>query len=248
VEAALYADENKLDDWSGRIGLRTLTMRRKRTNGRIVRDVVNGVAIFAMGADYIPEDNILRRVTPERTRRLLEDARVAHFNAVRVWGGGYYPDDWFYDACDELGLVVWQDFMFACAVYELTPAFADNIRREVWDNVRRLRHHASLGLWCGNNEMEMFVDMGTWVSSPKQKADYIRMYEYIIPRRLSRWIRTRFTGRRRLRPAVRSTSRTTRTAATCITGTCGTATSRSRNTANSSSATRRSSGSSRSRA
>ena len=98
-----------------------------------------------------------------------------------MWGGGYYPSDEFYDICDELGLLVWQDFMFACAVYNLTEDFARNIRAEVIDNVKRLRHHASLGLWCGNNEMEMFVDQGEWVRTIKQKADYIRMYEYLIP-------------------------------------------------------------------
>jgi beta-mannosidase len=108
---------------------------------------------------------------------------AANFNAIRVWGGGYSPDDFFYDACDELGLVVWQDFMFACAVYDLTEDFEKNIRAELADNIRRIRHHASLGLWCGNNEMEMFVDMGmeAWVSTPKQRADYIKMYEYIFP-------------------------------------------------------------------
>ena len=78
-------------------------------------------------------------------------------NCIRVWGGGYYPDDFFYDICDELGLLVWQDFMFACAVYNLTDAFEENITAEFVDNVRRLRHHASLALWCGNNEMEQFV-------------------------------------------------------------------------------------------
>ena len=76
---------------------------------------------------------------------------VGFVKGLRVWGGGYYPEDWFYDICDELGLIVWQDFMFACAVYELTPEFKENIRREFIDNVKRLRHHPSLGLWCGNN-------------------------------------------------------------------------------------------------
>lgn len=178
---------NILDTWERRIGLRTMTMKREKdTYGESFETNVNGVSIFAMGADYIPEDNILRRVTRERTFSLLSDAKLANFNSIRVWGGGYYPDDWFYDACDELGLIVWQDFMFACACYELTDAFEENITREIEDNVRRLRHHASLGLWCGNNEMEMFVDQGTWVSTPKQKADYIRMYEYIIPKTLRR--------------------------------------------------------------
>ena len=90
-------------------------------------------------------------------RRCWKSRKWANFNAIRVWGGGYYPEDWFYDLCDELGFVVWQDFMFACAVYDLTPEFEANIRAEFIDNVKRLRHHASLGLWCGNNEMEEFV-------------------------------------------------------------------------------------------
>lgn len=186
VKAALFASGRPLDEWVRRIGLRTLTMRRVKDQwGESFETHVNGVSIFAMGADYIPEDNLLGRVTPERTRALLEDAKLANFNAIRVWGGGYYPDDFFFDICDELGLVVWQDFMFACAVYELTDTFEENIRREVIDNARRLRHHASLGLWCGNNEMEQFVKEGLWVNTPKQKADYIRMFEYIIPKALS---------------------------------------------------------------
>lgn len=183
VRAELLGDGEVLDVWEKRIGLRTMTMRRVKDQwGESFETNVNGVSIFAMGADYIPEDNILRRVTPERTRLLLEDSKRANFNAIRVWGGGYYPDDWFYDACDELGLVVWEDFMFACAVYDLTEEFEENIIEEFKDNIRRLRHHPSLGLWCGNNEMEMFVDQGNWVSTFKQKTDYIRMYEHIIPK------------------------------------------------------------------
>ena len=147
----------------------------------------NAVKIFAMGADYIPEDCILARMTPERTRWLLEQARAAHHNCIRVWGGGHYPADAFYDACDELGLVVWQDFMFACAVYDLTEAFEANIIAEAVDNIKRLRHHASLGLWCGNNEMEMFVELGVWVNKPSQKSDYVKMYEYLLPKLCRRY-------------------------------------------------------------
>ena len=172
-----------LDSWQRRIGLRTMTVSRKKDQwGESFSHCVNGVDIFAMGADYIPEDNLLPRVNPERTRRLLEDARAANMNCVRIWGGGYYPDDFFYDICDELGLLVWQDFMFACAVYNLTEEFEENITAEFVDNVRRLRHHPSLALWCGNNEMEDFVDKGEWVACHRQKADYIKMYEYIIPK------------------------------------------------------------------
>ncbi|MDD4796722.1 MAG: glycoside hydrolase family 2 protein, partial [Eubacteriales bacterium] len=182
VRVELYDGDTLLDTWQRRIGLRTMTVRREKDQwGESFAHEVNGVQIFAMGADYIPEDNILSRVTPARTRRLLEDCIAANMNAIRIWGGGYYPDDFFYDICDELGLIVWQDMMFACAVYELTPDFSQNIRQELIDNVKRLRHHASLGLWCGNNEMEMFVDQWQWVSTHKQKADYIRMYEYLFP-------------------------------------------------------------------
>ena len=178
----LSGADKELDRWEKRIGLRTMTVDRTPDQwGERFCFCVNGVDVFAMGADYIPEDNLLSRVTPERTRRLLEDARLANMNSVRVWGGGYYPDDWFYDACDELGLVVWQDFMFACAVYKLSLEFEENIRAEFVDNVRRLRHHASLGLWCGNNEMEQFVKYRTWVRTDRQVADYIKMYEYVIP-------------------------------------------------------------------
>ena len=182
VRAELLAGDMTVDEWTRRIGLRTMTVLRQKDQwGESFETCVNGVSVFAMGADYIPEDNILRRVTPERTRRLLEDAAAAHHNAIRVWGGGYYPDDSFYDACDELGLVVWQDFMFACALYELSPAFEKNIRAEAEDNVRRLRHHASLGLWCGNNEMEVGVADNWYNQTPRQAADYIKMYEYILP-------------------------------------------------------------------
>ena len=153
VNVTLAKDGQPVDRWTRKIGLRTMTMDIHPDEwGESFAHQVNGKDIFAMGADYIPEDHLLGRVTPETTRKLLEQCKAANFNAVRVWGGGYYPEDWFYDLCDELGLMVWQDFMFACAVYDLTPDFEANIREEFIDNVKRLRHHASLGLWCGNNE------------------------------------------------------------------------------------------------
>ena len=183
VEVTLLKDGAELDRSEKRIGLRTMTVTRKKDEwGESFSHCVNGVDIFAMGADYIPEDNLLPRVNPERTRKLLTDARAANMNCIRVWGGGYYPEDYFYDICDELGLLVWQDFMFACAVYNLTDEFEANITAEFVDNVRRLRHHPSLALWCGNNEMEQFVAQGEWVSSKRQVADYIKMYEYVIPK------------------------------------------------------------------
>jgi beta-mannosidase len=182
VKVTLRRGEKALDAWERRIGLRTLTIRIEKDEwGESFAHEVNGVAFFAMGADYIPEDNISSRITPERTRKLLEQCAAANFNTLRVWGGGFYPADYFYDICDELGFVVWQDFMFACAVYKLTEDFDLNIRSELTDNVKRIRHHACLALWCGNNEMEMFVDLGVWVNTPREKADYIKMYEYVFP-------------------------------------------------------------------
>ena len=183
VEAELVSGGTRLDVWSRRIGLRTMTVSRvKSEHGESFSHCVNGVDVFAMGMDYIPEDNLLPRVTPERTRRLLEDARAANVNTIRVWGGGYYPDDYFYDICDELGLLVWQDFMFACAVYNLTDAFEETITAEFVDNIRRLRSHPSLALWCGNNEMEQFAGSGMWIRAMRQKSDYIKMFQYIIPK------------------------------------------------------------------
>lgn len=181
------------DTRTWRIGLRTMTVSREKDEwGEEFCHVVNGMKVFAMGADYIPEDNILARVTPERTRRLLEDCKAANFNAIRVWGGGYYPDDAFYDICDELGLMVWQDLMYACAFYDLTPDFERSIRVETHQNVARLRHHASLALICGNNEMEMFmagansalINHRTWEfvpTYPHHITDYVKMFEYILP-------------------------------------------------------------------
>lgn len=181
-------DGTIIDNWTRRIGLRTITMDRTPDRwGERFATCVNGVNIFAMGADYIPEDHLLGRVTPETTKKLLEKAVFANFNSIRVWGGGYYPDDWFFDLCDEMGLVVWQDFMFACAVYDLTPEFEENITAEFIDNLKRIRHHASLGLMCGNNEMEQFVKERTWVSKDSEVRDYIIMYERILPQIMQKY-------------------------------------------------------------
>lgn len=183
VEVTLFSQSRPVDSWTRRIGLRTVTVRREKDQwGESFAHEVNGVPVFAMGADYIPEDNLLGRVTPDTTRQLLEKAKFANFNTIRVWGGGYYPSDWFYDICDELGFLVWQDFMFACAVYELTPEFEANIRAEFHDNIRRLRHHASLALWCGNNEMELFVaQKNEWLTKASEVRDYLIMFERILP-------------------------------------------------------------------
>ena len=174
-----------LDTSKKRIGLRKIEVSTAKDEfGSEFAFIANGTKFFAMGADYIPEDNILPRTNKERTEKLLKDCVEAHFNSIRVWGGGIYPQDYFFDLCDELGLVVWQDFMFACANYRLTHEFEDNIMAELKGQIRRLSHHASLGLWCGNNEMEQFVGQGTWGAKNEIKSDYVKMYEYLFPRLL----------------------------------------------------------------
>ena len=166
-----------------RLGLRTMTVSREKDAwGEEFALCCNGVRFFAMGADYIPEDNLPGRMSRDRTERLLKDCREAHFNTIRVWGGGIYPGEDFYDLCDELGLVVWQDLMFACNTYRLTDGFRESIVREAEDNLRRFRHHASLGLICGNNEMETaWMDWGSVRDQAESlKRDYLEQFEGIL--------------------------------------------------------------------
>ena len=161
-----YTVETRLT-WDGvargarrtKIGLRTIEVVHRRDEeggkpGKSFTVRVNGAPVFMKGANWVPADSFLPRVTEDRYRALLGAAAAAHMNMVRVWGGGVYEDDRFYDLADELGLLVWQDFMFACSMYPGDAAFVENVRREAIENVRRLRNHPSLALWAGNNEIE----------------------------------------------------------------------------------------------
>ena len=181
----LDEDGTSLESITRRIGLRTLTISQEKDEwGNEFAFCVNGVKIFTRGGNYIPDDCLYTRITEKKLDYILESCRRAHFNCVRVWGGGYYPSDAFYDLCDEKGLIVWQDLMYASNVYDVTDAFAENCRQETYDNVRRLRHHASLGLWCGNNEIESAWDhWGDFQKeTPYLRADYIRLFEEVLPK------------------------------------------------------------------
>lgn len=181
----LDEDGTSLESITRRIGLRTLTISQEKDEwGNEFAFCVNGVKIFTRGGNYISDDCLYTRITEKKLDYILESCRRAHFNCVRVWGGGYYPSDAFYDLCDEKGLIVWQDLMYACNVYDVTDAFAENCRQETYDNVRRLRHHASLGLWCGNNEIESAWDhWGDFQKeTPYLRADYIRLFEEVLPK------------------------------------------------------------------
>ena len=149
--------------WKRRIGLRTAELSMEPDDLAVQdesgRDIgqfefrVNGRAFFAKGANWIPAHALVTAVTNDDYRRLLQSSVDANMNMIRVWGGGVYEDDLFYEMCDELGLCVWQDFMFACTLYPADDAFLASVRSEVADQVRRLRHHSCIILWCGNNEL-----------------------------------------------------------------------------------------------
>ncbi|MFJ2938242.1 glycoside hydrolase family 2 protein [Streptomyces sp. NPDC087219] len=149
----LDEDGRPLDSWSRRIGFRTVAVDRSTDeHGTGFTFVVNGVRIFARGVNWIPDDVLPSRVTPERYRTRLTQAAEANIDLVRIWGGGIYEDNAFYDICDELGLMVWQDFLFACAAYPEEQPLRGEVEAEARDNVVRLMSHASLVLWNGNNE------------------------------------------------------------------------------------------------
>lgn len=157
VQVTLNQNGAVLDQSSKKIGLRTLELRRDADKwGHNFQFVLNGVPIFCKGASYIPADSMITRFTAEDRERLVRDCVAANMNMIRIWGGGNYETDAFYDACDLYGVLVWQDFAFACQPYPFyQEAFLANVKAEIAANVRRLRHHASLAIWCGNNELEV---------------------------------------------------------------------------------------------
>ena len=167
------------------IGLRTLTISTQKDQwGSEFAFCVNGIKIFTKGANYIPEDCVYPWITKEKVEHLIKSSVRANYNCLRVWGGGYYPSDEFYELCNQNGLIVWQDLMFACNIYDVTEEFADNIVQEAIDNAARLRHHPCLGIWCGNNEIESAWHH--WANfqdhSPYLRADYIKQFEYLLPK------------------------------------------------------------------
>ena len=168
-----------------RIGLRSIELiRDPDAAGESFTFRVNGRDVFMKGANWIMADALPGRITPEKTRALLQSAADAHMNMIRVWGGGRYEPESFYAACDELGLLVWQDFMFACSLYPSTPDFLTEVDLEVREQVARLQHHACLALWCGDNELVGALD---WYAEARENRDrYLVNYD-----RLNRTIQAR---------------------------------------------------------
>ena len=185
VQVQLNRSGAVLDEKTYQLGLRTIELRQEPDEwGRSFTFVVNGQPIFAKGSNWIPADSFPTRISDEHLEALISSAAETHHNMLRVWGGGFYEDERFYDLCDRYGILVWQEFVFACSIYPLDdPDFVENVRVEVVENIRRLRHRASLALWCGNNEMEWgWVDWH-WDKPELQdlKAAYDRFFHHTLP-------------------------------------------------------------------
>ncbi len=187
IGVSLKASRAVLDQRAYQIGFRTIELRREPDEwGESFTFVVNGVPLFAKGADWIPADSFPTRISDAYLEGLIRDSAAAHMNMLRVWGGGFYEEERFYDLCDQYGILVWQDFVFACNRYPTDEPFFQNVREEAVQNVRRLRHRASLALWCGNNEMEQGWADWSWnnptdPANQRLKMGYDRMFHHLLP-------------------------------------------------------------------
>lgn len=187
--ASVEIEGKVADSQTTHLGIRSLkVIHEKDADGHAFYFELNGVKVFAKGANYIPQDNFLPRVTPERYEKTILDAVNANMNMLRVWGGGIYENDIFYDLCDKYGIMVWQDFMFACSIYPMTPDLLENIRLEAIENVIRLRNHPSIAIWCGNNEMHTAWFNWGWARRYKNlgvadeiRKDYKDVFHHILP-------------------------------------------------------------------
>ncbi|HEY8530691.1 MAG TPA: sugar-binding domain-containing protein, partial [Limnochorda sp.] len=184
LEAVLESAEgHELDRYITRFGIRQihLVQAPDAEGGLSFRFHLNGVPLFARGADWIPADSMLGSVPLERYRTLLALARDGNMNMIRVWGGGLYEDPAFYDACDELGILVWQDFMFACGEYpDHDPAFVREVEAEAAWAIKHLRNHPCIALWCGNNENDWLASQSSWEEPGRVFPGY-RIYHEVLP-------------------------------------------------------------------
>jgi beta-mannosidase len=190
VKVVLSRNDKLLDQEVFSFGIRTLEwIHEKDAGGKSFYARLNGIPVFMKGANYIPQDNFLPSVNRQRHQKTLVAARDAHMNMLRVWGGGIYEDDAFYEICDSLGILVWQDFMFACTMYPGSVDFFSSVESEIRDNIRRLQNHPSLALWCGNNENETGW-FKRWIRGGLPYApadslqilnDYKRLFHQFIP-------------------------------------------------------------------
>lgn len=197
--ASLSVDGVEIAKQERNVGLRTVrVVMDDDEHGKSFYFVVNGKPMFAKGANFIPDDALLPNVTQERYKRIFEDVKAANMNMLRVWGGGIYEDNEFYDEADRNGILIWQDFMFACSSYPHDPLFVGRVEAEAEYNIKRLRGHASLAMWCGNNEI--YEAMRYWGWQRKYSAEafaemergYNVLFRELLPKMVERLDGTRF--------------------------------------------------------
>lgn len=183
-ETTLVVSGQPVDVQRDKVGIRSLKVIRKPDRyGTAFYFELNGRPVFMKGANYIPQDNFLPRVTEERYRKTIQDAVAVNMNMLRIWGGGIYENDVFYNLCDEYGILVWQDFMFACSLYPAEGEWLENVRQEAIDNVRRLRNHPCIAIWCGNNECnEAWYGWGWEKRYNQQNPEYARLIKQQMDR------------------------------------------------------------------
>jgi beta-mannosidase len=183
-KARLLINGKLIDAKTTRTGLRSLELRQQPDDsGKSFTFVINGEPVFAKGANWIPADSFPTRITRAKYRQLLESARDSNMNMLRVWGGGIYERDDFYELADEMGILLWQDFMFGCSMYPGDQPFLDNVRQEASDNVKRLRNHPSIVIWVGNNEIETAWKHWGWKDQLPASLwdDYLKIFHGILP-------------------------------------------------------------------
>jgi beta-mannosidase len=190
----LVESPNSVDSQNVNFGIRKIELvQEKDSIGESFYFKINGKAFFAKGANYIPQDNFPARVPDEKYIQTIQTALDANMNMLRVWGGGIYEKDIFYDLCDQNGIMVWQDFMFACTMYPGDSAFVENVRQEAIYQVKRLRNHPSIALWCGNNEVDEGWHNWGWQKALNYSAsdstevwnNYLKIFERILPEAVS---------------------------------------------------------------
>jgi beta-mannosidase len=183
-KARLVIAGQLVDQSTTRTGLRALKLRQQADDsGKSFAFEINGVPVFAKGGNWIPADSFPTRISKEKYRQLIQSVRDTNMNMLRVWGGGIYESNDFYDLCDEMGILVWQDFMFGCSMYPGDQGFLDNVRQEAADNVKRLRNHPSIVIWVGNNEIETAWKHWGWKNQFPATLwdDYLKIFHGVLP-------------------------------------------------------------------
>lgn len=197
--ASVSVDGVEVASQERQVGLRSIrVVMEDDEHGKSFYFEVNGHPMFAKGANFIPDDALLSNVTPERYKRIFEDVKAANMNMLRVWGGGIYEDDKFYDEADRNGILIWQDFLFACTTYPHDPLFLKRVEAEAEYNIKRLRGHASLAMWCGNNEIYEGVRYWGWKNKYTAEAfaemnrGYDVLFRQLLPDMVKRFDSDRF--------------------------------------------------------